>query len=255
MPCKERIADIMNTDKRDRNFIPIAEEYIRTGRLDEAIDLLKEGITTYPDYLSARVSLGKAYIAKGMIEEAIQEFEHVVRVSPDNLLANRKLAFLYKDAGMVDSAIKSCEAVLIFSPRDIEISGLLNNLKQTSSSDDPAAPVIDFTSGWAVASEETPSDGISDEFLTESMGDICIAQGEKSKGIEIFRKILQKDPANESVRGKLMTHLGGIEGVGMGQSSGNNTASNSKVDSDTETTEQKTARLNDLLNKVRKNRG
>lgn len=243
----------MNKDKHDSNFIPIAEEYISTGRLDEAIDLLKEGIKTYPDYLSARVSLGKAYIAKGMINEAILEFEHVVRVSPDNLLAHRKLAVLYKETGRVDSAIKSCESVLIFSSKDRETSDLLRNLNQTSSSDESVAPVIDFTSGWAVASEESKPDGLFDEFLTESMGDICIAQGEKAKGIEIFKKILQKDPDNESVRDKLI-NLGGIEGVGMAQSSGYNSAPDSTVDSEAEKREQQTERLGDFLNKVKKNR-
>src|SRR4030067_3658247 len=119
----------MINDKHGKNFILVAEEYIKTGCLEEAIDLLKEGIKTYPDYLSARISLGKAFIAKGMINESMKEFEHVVRVSPDNLLAHRKLAFLYIEAGRVDSAIKSCEAVLIFSSRDREILELLRMLK------------------------------------------------------------------------------------------------------------------------------
>lgn len=234
----------MSNEKHGKNFIPIAEEYISKGRLDEAIDLLKEGIEIYPDYLSARVFLGKAYIEKGMQEEAIQEFEHVVRVSPDNLLAHRKLAFLYKEAGRIDSAIKSCEAVLIISARDREISDLLGilraernepGLQQTGSNEhispvstEAAAAAIDFTSGWQVAPEELKPGGIHNEFLTESMGDICIAQGERAQGIEIFKKILDKDPDNESVRRKL-TDLGEISSP-------------------------KLEKLNDLLNKVRQNR-
>jgi len=272
----------MINDKHDRNFIPIAEEYIRTGLLDEAIDLLKEGVKTYPDYLSARVSLGKAYIEKGMINEAMQEFEHVVSVSPDNLLAHRKLAFLYKEAGRIDSAIKSCEAVLIFSSRDREISDLLRNLKsegnengrlQTGSDkhkasppDESVSPVFDFTSGWAIASEESKTDSLSNEFLTESMGDICIAQGEKAKGIEIFRKILQKYPDNETVRVKL-TELGGMsdnhentlpfkgrERVGMGQLSDSNADLSTMTDSEAVKMKQQIEKLGDFLNRVRTNR-
>lgn len=264
----------MNKDKHDSNFIPIAEEFISTGRLDEAIELLKEGITAYPDYLRARVSLGKAYIAKGMIDEAMLEFEHVVRVSPDNLLAQRKLAVLYKETGRVDSAIKSCESILTFSSKDRATSDMLRDLNQASTSDVPVAPVIDFTSGWAVASDESKHDSLSDEFLTESMGDICIAQGEKTKGMEIFRKILQKDPNNESVRDKLI-YLGGISdtnentfpikgkyeqvlrgvgGAGTGQSAAEDAVTASTVDSETEKREQQTERLGDFLNKVKINR-
>lgn len=240
----------MINDKHGKNFIPIAEDYMRKGLLDQAIDLLKEGIAIYPSYLSARVSLGKAYIEKGMAHEAMQEFEHVVRISPDNLLAHRKLAFLYKDAGMTDSAIKSCEAVLIFSSRDREISDLLRTLKseriensrrdrdagvperKAHASVDDSAASIDFTSGWEVASDEPKPGGFSDEFLTESMGDICIAQGEKAKGIEIFRKILQSDPDNEAVRDKLIK-LGEIRPPHVAQ----------------------IERLEGFLNKVRTNRG
>ncbi len=250
----------MINDKQGKNFIPIAEEYIRKGLLDQAIELLKEGIEIYPGYLSARVSLGKAYIEKGMMNEAMQEFEYVVRMSPDNILAHRKLAFLYRDAGMMDSAIKSCESVLIFSSRDREISDLLKTLKverieknrrntvsderKVSASVDDSATAIDFTSGWEVASEESKPGGFSDAFLTESMGDICIAQGEKAKGIEIFRKILQKDPDNETVKGKL---------IDLGENI--STPSVKGGEGRFEIRERQTARLSDFLSKVRTNRG
>ena len=241
----------MINDKHGKNFIQAAEEYIRTGCLEEAIDLLKECIKTYPDYLSARISLAKAYIAKGMINEAMKEFEHVVRVSPDNLLAHRKLAFLYNEAGRVDSAIKSCESVLSFSTKDRETSDMLKDLNQPPASDEPVAPVIDFTSGWAVASDESRPESLSDEFLTESMGDICIAQGEKTKGMEIFRKILQKDPDNESVRDKLI-YLGGIS------ETNENTfpirGKGEQVDSEAKKRDRQTAKLGNFLNKVKKNR-
>ncbi|MCC7201135.1 MAG: hypothetical protein IT393_00490 [Nitrospirae bacterium] len=237
----------MSNDKHGRNFIPVAEEYIRKGMLDQAIELLKEGIGLYPGYLSARVSLGKAYMEKGMFNEAMGEFEHVVRMSPDNLLAHRKLAFLYRDAGMLDSSIRSCEAVLIYSPGDREISDLLRMLRaermekirRSSDSDERKAPAsversaaaIDFTSGWEVSADESRPGGISEEYLTESMGDICIAQGEKAKGIEIFRKILEKDPSNESIKNKL---------IELGEISPPHTAG--------------IERLQDLLNNVRTNR-
>ncbi len=259
----------MLNDMHGRNFIPVAEEYIRKGLIDQAIDLLKEGVEIYPGYLSARVSLGKAYLEKGMINEAMQEFEHVVRVSPDNLLAHRKLAFLYQEAGKTDSAIKSCEAVLIFSPRDKEISELLRMLKserieavsRKAAGDDPkafpsaegAAPAIDFTSGWEVASEETKPGGFQDEFVTESMGDICIAQGEKAKGIEIFKKILQKDPDNESVRGKL-TALGEDISPPLEKGGEGGFEKGGFKEGGLELKEKQAARLSDFLSKVRTNR-
>ncbi len=249
----------MIKDRHDKNFIPIAEEYIRKGLLDEAIGLLKKGIERYPSYLSARVSLGKAYIEKGMISEAIQEFENVVRVSPDNLLAHRKLALIYKEAGRIDVAIKSCEAVLVFSPKDREIADLLKALKlersgksrqdvkydgqKTQASAADGSDTIDFTTGWEVSAEESKHGGFSEEFLTESMGDLYIAQGENEKGIEIFRKILEKEPENETVRGKLI-NLGEVSTPPLVKGG----------EGGFEIRESQISKLGDFLNRVRINR-
>ena len=165
----------MVKDNTGKSFIPIAEEYIKSGMLDDAIAVLKEGLERYPNYLGARVSLGKAYLEKGMISEAMKEFENVVQVSPDNLFAHRKLAMIYKEAGRIDDAVKACETVLVFSPKDREITELLPNLMsekiaglaQYEKPADQASPVsaameepseINFVSGWEV-SEETDTKG------------------------------------------------------------------------------------------------
>ena len=249
----------MIKDKNGRNFIPVAEDYIRKGLLDEAIDLLKEGVERYPGYLSARVSLGKAYLEKGLINEAMQEFETVVRVSPDNLLAHRKLALIYQDAGRTDAAIKACDAVLIFSPKDKEIADLLRTLKKEridkshqsvkpdeqklSGEMSDEVSTIDFTSGWEVAAEESKSGEVSGVFLTESMGDLYVAQGEIEKGIDIYQRILQKEPDNESVRGKLM-NLGEISSPPLVKGG----------EGGFEIRESRISKLGDFLGRVRINR-
>lgn len=213
----------MNRMKTDRFFIPRAEEYIKSGMLDEAIAVLKEGLQAYPNYLGARVSLGRAYLEKGMIQEAMKEFEHVVQVSPDNLFAHRKLVSIYKDLERIDDAIKACETLLVFSPKDKEAAALLSNLMNEKSESVPESDEhperrqkitpshqevegIDFTSAWEVAPEggrEEEHEEVIEEFATETMGDLFIAQGKIEKGVEIYRRILDREPANESVREKL----------------------------------------------------
>ena len=214
----------MNKEKADRFFIPIAEEYIKAGMLDEAIAVLKEGLQKYPNYLGARVSLGKVYLEKGMIDEAIKEFEHVVQLSPDNLFAHRKLASLYKELGRIDEAIKAYQMLLVFSPKDKEIAELLSNLmtektesfvqkedatglvNQTAVSNTGAEEIekIDFTSTWEIESGNGDKQGKEGEDLvTETMGDLYISQGDIGKGAQIYRRILEREPDNESVREKL----------------------------------------------------
>ena len=208
-----------------RSFIPIAEDYMKSGMFDAAIAVLKEGLQTYPNYLGARVSLGKAYLEKGMIHEAIREFESVVQLSPDNLFAHRKLVSLYKDLGRFDDAIKGCETLLMFNPKDKETAELLSNLMvekmkegteagETVEKGKPLSPIheegvkIDFTSAWKVETErekeqEKEQEKVEDELVTETMGDLYVAQGEIGKGMDIYRRILEREPENRSIREKL----------------------------------------------------
>lgn len=241
----------MNKTKTERFFIPIAEEYIKSGMLDEAISVLKEGLQTYPNYLGARVSLGKAYLEKGMISEAIKEFEYVVQVSPDNILAHKKLISLYKDLGRIDNAIHACETLLVFTPKDKEIAELLSNLMsermekgQPPAGDAVKSPSvttqqqegkgIDFTSAWEVEAEPVKEEEpVIEELLTETMGDIYIAQGDTEKGAEIYRRILEREPDNESAKEKLKLSIERLEGSKR---------------------EAQIARLQDFLNRIQKNK-
>lgn len=215
----------MVKEKMSRSFIPIAEDYMKSGMFDAAIAVLKEGLQTYPNYLGARVSLGKAYLEKGMIHEAIREFESVVQLSPDNLFAHRKLVSLYKDLGRFDDAIKGCETLLMFSPKDKETAEMLSNLMvekmegraetgESVEKAEPSFPIhqegvrIDFTSAWEVETErekeqEKEQEKVEDELVTETMGDLYIAQGEIRKGMDIYRRILEREPENMSVREKI----------------------------------------------------
>jgi tetratricopeptide (TPR) repeat protein len=76
-------------------FGALAEEYRRSGRLDDAVAVCLSGLERHPSYLSARVTLGRALQALGRITEARDEFERVIAVAPDNLAAIRALAELH----------------------------------------------------------------------------------------------------------------------------------------------------------------
>ncbi len=114
----ERLKEKINKDPNSKLFVPLAEEYKKAGMFDEAINVLIKGLERHPNYLSARVSLGKIYTEKGMLNEAKNEFEKVVSSIPDNLYAHKKLAEIYRSLGEKDKAIKEFKAVLRLNPMD-----------------------------------------------------------------------------------------------------------------------------------------
>ncbi|MBF0343585.1 MAG: tetratricopeptide repeat protein [Nitrospirae bacterium] len=109
-------------------YIPIAEEYKKINMIDEAVKVLKYCIKKHPNYMSARVALGKIYMEQGYQANAIEEFETVVSAIPDNLLSHKKLAELYKSTGNISSALRSLERILALNPKDEDAQNLIHDL-------------------------------------------------------------------------------------------------------------------------------
>ncbi len=114
----ERLKEKLDKDPNSKLFIPLAEEYKKAGMFDEAIGVLTRGLERQPEYMSARVSLGKIYIARSMLDEARAEFEKVISTIPDNLYAHKKLAEIYRNLGEKDRAVKEFKTVVKLNPRD-----------------------------------------------------------------------------------------------------------------------------------------
>ena len=93
----EKLRQKVEKDPASRLFLPLAEEYRKAGKLDEAVTVLLSGLERHPGYTSARVAMGRIYLEKEMLAEAQAEFEKVVSVVPDNLFAHKKLAEIYKE--------------------------------------------------------------------------------------------------------------------------------------------------------------
>lgn len=128
--------------------MPLAEEYLKIGMLDEAAQVLTEGIKIHPAFHAARVTLGKVLLEQGEVALAKNEFEHVIEASPDNLLAHRKLAKIYRDERLIEKARVSCQAVLSVNPKDADMKSVLEELDrlERTSPEPPIIPVEVSTS-------------------------------------------------------------------------------------------------------------
>ncbi len=77
------------------SFSVIAERFRRAGQFDRAVSLCREGLTFFPDHLSARVTLGCALLDLGQFADSHRELQMVLKRAPDNLAAIRGLADLH----------------------------------------------------------------------------------------------------------------------------------------------------------------
>lgn len=166
----ERLKEKIAKDPNSKLFVPLAEEYKKSGMISEAVDVLTQGLDRQPGYLSARVSLGKIYMEKSMLDEAKTEFEKVIAAIPDNLYAQKKLAEIYRDLGEEDKSIRAYKTVLALNPMDESASASLSELQDKSenpSSEPPPEPAKAVFEATAHTRENVDAE---EEFAIEVAG-------------------------------------------------------------------------------------
>lgn len=143
-PEIEKLSKQLEADPLSKAFIPLGEEYVKAGLLEEAAIVLEDGVKIYPTFTTALVALGRVYVQLEQLPKAYEVLQEAARINPDNLVAHRTLARIYADQGILDAARQCCEKVLFVHPKDEEILALKADLeaKATQRGDDgaPATP-------------------------------------------------------------------------------------------------------------------
>lgn len=134
----EKLRIRVEKDPNSRLFLPLAEEYRKSGMLDEAVAVILRGLEHQPGYTSARVALGRIYLEKNMMDEAKSEFEAVVSAIPDNLFAHRKLADIYRELGEAEKAVAEYKTVIKLNPLDEDAMMCLSELEGRTLEEEPA---------------------------------------------------------------------------------------------------------------------
>jgi tetratricopeptide (TPR) repeat protein len=172
-PEKFKLAQALARNPQSVLFLPLAEEFMKAGRLSEAIVILEEGLATHPTSQNARVALGRAYYQAGNNAKARLFLEEVVQSNPQNLLAQRTLAEIYVEENALGPAMRACSVLLAANPKDEEVQALkavierrlqpplefdVQELRQATLSADPSADA-------AVVSPSSSSSGFGAEPL------------------------------------------------------------------------------------------
>jgi spermidine synthase len=82
-----------------------ARELDLRGDLDHAVELYREALRTWPDFVEARVNLGRALALRGWTGEAIVEYRRAIQLDPESGSAHRALAEIFQAAGDTELAL------------------------------------------------------------------------------------------------------------------------------------------------------
>lgn len=215
-------------ESASRAFTTEAKELADAGQFGKAIEALQQGLKKFPKMVSARVLLGEIYHTSGDLALARVELEQVIKTSPDNFAAYRRLAKVYQDLGDIHAAAKACESVLQANPKDREMKDLLEELlgepkaekakaesKGTAKKEEAKepkttvrlaeSPVVDKAPDAHAAEELTLSmEIVAEETDSETLAELYIKQGHRDKGLEVYRRLVEKDPDNMKLHERIM---------------------------------------------------
>jgi len=114
------MSDELRVDSGALIFATLADVYISSGMIDEAISILKDGLTRNPNYHLARIILGRAYYLKSEPEEAIKTIESVYDEIKNSEIANLYLGHSYRDLAQKEKARTYYETALKINPENME---------------------------------------------------------------------------------------------------------------------------------------
>jgi tetratricopeptide (TPR) repeat protein len=115
-----------------RFFAPLADAYRKSGELEAAERVLRDGLQLHPEYLSAHVVLGRVLVERERLDEAAEEFRHVLSLDSQNLIALRMLGEIADRSGDVAAAEGWYRALLAADPMNEDARGGLERLASTS---------------------------------------------------------------------------------------------------------------------------
>lgn len=197
----EKLREKVARDPVSKLFVPLADEYRKMGMLDEAVAALVQGLEAQPNYMSARVALGKTYLEKNMLPEARDEFEKVVAAIPDNLFAHKKLAEIYRDTGKYKKSVEQYNEVIKLNPKDedaiLNIEALINKEDVEESVPEEESPIPNIVSGSVPPTPPPPlfgSDDDEEEIISAEKGK---SQTHYGDDFEEFRKTISENKAGK----------------------------------------------------------
>jgi len=250
LPKIAELSERLQKDPGSRLFVPLAEEYIKAGMLEEAVQVLGDGLKKHPEFFGARVALGRVYFEQRKFREAKGEFEQVLKASPDNLVALRKLLTIYKMEGERDKLRRCCETLLAANSRDAEAQKFLDELNESVKRDSPAVQVADAPfeveratppsapapqavstpePSAAPPAQERTDDDAPEELVSPTLAQLYLRQGHYAQAVRVYDELLRREPQNESYRQSHTMALTLLQGQQGGAPAGPDTAAPSSA--------------------------
>jgi len=113
-----KLSERYNKDPESRIFVQLADAYRKNNMIDEALEVLNNGLRYHPQYPLAYLIMGKCFFDKRMFPQAKESFEKTLTSDPQNIVALRMLAQTCELLQDKEGQIAAYRTILNFDPFD-----------------------------------------------------------------------------------------------------------------------------------------
>ncbi|REJ66561.1 MAG: sulfotransferase family protein [Planctomycetota bacterium] len=178
-----------------------AQELLSTGRLDEAIELLREAIDRSSGNASWHRALGKAYMAGGRLADALRSLEHSLKLDTRDPATLTIMGEALLEAGRADQAAIHFRSAVEVSPQATVARRRLADLLVFQ------GQLEEARRHYETVLQQTSDDADA----RNGLGVVCMLSEDYSSAIDYFKSALRIDPQLASARNNL-TALQGLSG-------------------------------------------
>ncbi len=165
-------------------FFPLASLLWEKGEVDQAENLLRGGLATYPNYAAAGVLLGGILLSKDEHEQAARFIAKALEIAPWNISGQRLLAECWRKKGDEKAAQVALRAAEVFGADEVSPQSTI-----TDSDVDSSSPVV-------------PEEEL-DAVATPALAELYMAQGHLDRARDVYERLLESEPAKVEWNEKL----------------------------------------------------
>lgn len=139
-----------------RVFLQLAEEYRRTGRAEDALEVLEKELEKNPQHVAAQVARGRCLLELERSEEAVRTLDTVLDQDAAHLVARKLLVETHIRRGDAPAARRQLDLYTNFAGADPEVDELRQRIQGLLLADAEPVPEASAAGEAAAAGEPPP---------------------------------------------------------------------------------------------------
>jgi tetratricopeptide (TPR) repeat protein len=213
----EKVSLIYEYDKKSPLFVRQANIEIENNNVEKAVEILDNGITGFPSYITAYILLGKAHMLLGSYSLALKNFKKGCELSHSKRSLDHyisEIENIKKQRALFESGSRSSYFSADSIYDKLDSAGVDESLSEPLNGenvDDRLDEIARKISSAKFSGDTDPAKKTEEKFksisekhviISDTLAKIYEAQGEYKEVIEIYTKLIDKNPEKEEFYAK-----------------------------------------------------